>query len=371
MSASFTSAGFPRFVAGRAQILSGSYATSKEIQRYLKSVCKRFGLQKYIRYNSKVVGAIWQEEQGTWKVEVEGKATVESDVLINAGGILNNFRMPDIAGLSDFEGQLLHTAAWNGSVDLSGKHVAIIGAGASAVQVLPSIQKTCGHVDVYIRTPSWISPPFAHSQEGPVNPPYTVQDMQQFRDDPTFSVKTRKEMESHFNGMFKAFFKSTEEQQDLRAKFELRMKNLIKDEDLQKRLIPSFEVGCRRINPGESYLVALQKPNVQAVFEPIEAIAKDGILVGGQVRRADVLIAATGFDTTFRPRFPIIGRENNNLQDLWESTPVSYMGTGVAGFPNYLIFLGPNTPISNGSLMGMISRWKIQCSLKLSFDRFS
>ncbi|KAK0647922.1 putative sterigmatocystin biosynthesis monooxygenase stcW [Lasiodiplodia hormozganensis] len=178
--------------------------------------------------------------------------------------------------------------------------------------------------------------------------------MQQFRDDPIFSVKTRKEMENHFNGMFKAFFKSTEEQQDLRARFELRMKNLIKDEDLQKKLIPSFEVGCRRINPGESYLVALQKQNVQAVFEPIEAIAKEGILVGGHVRRADVLIAATGFDTTFRPRFPIIGRENNNLQDLWESNPVSYMGTGVAGFPNYLMFLGPNTPISNGSLMGSL-----------------
>ncbi|GME30535.1 hypothetical protein BKA56DRAFT_556052 [Neofusicoccum parvum] len=330
------------------------YATSKEIQNYLKSVCKRFSLEKYIEYNSKVVGTTWQEKQGTWKVEVEGKATAESEILINAGGILNNFRMPDIAGLSDFDGRLLHTAAWDDSVDLSGKRVAIIGAGASAVQVLPSIQQTCGHVDVYIRTPSWISPPFARSRDGPINPPYTVQDMQRFRDDSTFSVKTRKEMENQFNGMFKAFFKSTGEQQDLRAKFESRMKSLINDEDLQKRLIPSFEVGCRRINPGESYLVALQRSNVQAVFEPIEAVVKEGIRVGGQVRRADVLIAATGFDTTFRPRFPIIGRENDNLQDLWESNPVSYMGMGVSGFPNYLIFLGPNTPISNGSLMGAL-----------------
>lgn len=131
------------------------------------------------------------------------------------------------------------------------------------------------------------------------------------------------------------------------------MRELITDRHLQNKLIPSFEAGCRRINPGEQYLVALQKSNVQAIFDPIEEITATGVVVSGDVEHpADVLIAATGFDTTFRPRFPIIGRDGLNMQDLWRSDPASYMGIGVAGFPNYLTFLGPNTPISNGSLMG-------------------
>lgn len=142
----------------------------------------------------------------------------------------------------------------------------------------------------------------------------------------------------------------------MRARFESRMKELVTDKDLQKKLIPSFEAGCRRINPGEQYLVALQKPNVRAIFDPIKEITATGVVVSeGMEHPADVLIAATGFDTTFRPRFPIIGRGGLNLQDLWSSDPTSYMGIGVSGFPNYLTFLGPNTPISNGSLMGEYS----------------
>lgn len=139
----------------------------------------------------------------------------------------------------------------------------------------------------------------------------------------------------------------------MKAQFESRMKELITDKDLQKKLIPSFEAGCRRINPGEQFLVALQKPNVRAIFDPIEEVTATGVVVsGGMEHPADVLVAATGFDTTFKPRFPIIGRDGTNLQDLWRSDPTSYMGIGVSGFPNYLTFLGPNTPISNGSLMG-------------------
>lgn len=131
------------------------------------------------------------------------------------------------------------------------------------------------------------------------------------------------------------------------------MKQLIKDESLQEKLIPPFEAGCRRINPGEGYLIALQKPNVQPIFDPLKKIYANGVVTSdGQEHPVDVLIAAIGFNTTFRPRFPILGVGDVNLQDLWEKSPTSYMGTGVSGFLNYLVFLGPNTPISNGSLIG-------------------
>ena len=153
--------------------------------------------------------------------------------------------------------------------------------------------------------------------------------------------------------MFGAFKRDGSEQVALRARFEGRMKFLIQDEELQKKLIPSFEAGCRRINPGEDYLLALQEANVSPIFYPIREIVPHGVVTrDGEIHEVDILIAATGFNTSFRPRFPIIGLDGANLQDLWGKNPISYFGIAVSGFPNYLMFLGPNTPISNGSLMG-------------------
>ncbi|KAG8412573.1 hypothetical protein J3458_014283 [Metarhizium acridum] len=260
--------------------------------------------------------------------------------------------MPNIEGLGTFAGPTLHTAAWDSSVDLQGKTIAIIGSGASSIQVLPQLQAKCKHINVYIRTPSWICPPVVVPNAGSSNYTYQDEERELFRKDEKNYINSRKEIESQFNSMFGAFFKLNPEQQDMRNRFEARMRCIIKDEELQRRLIPSFEAGCRRINPGEQYLISIQEPNVQPVFDPIQRATPSGIIAGGVEYPADVIVAATGFNTSFRPRFPIIGRKGLNLQDIWGKDPISYFGTGVSGFPNYLIYLGPNTPISNGSLMG-------------------
>lgn len=331
-----------------------SYSSSSEINNYLRAVAHRFSLEKYIRYNTKVISATWSETSSNWTVVTEAGDVIESEILVNAGGILNNYQMPEIPGLDGFEGQVLHTAAWDPSVNFQDKKVAIIGSGASAVQVLPQLQPICDQISIFIRTPSWISPPFVKANVGAEssNYVYTEAEKALLRKNEQHYIDMRKEVEDQFNGMFDAFFKAAPEQRDMRNRFEERMKTLIKDEELQKNLIPSFEAGCRRINPGEQFLVSIQEPNVQPVFDGIERMTKTGIAAGGEEHKVDILVAATGFNTSFRPRFPILGRGGANLQDVWSSDPASYMGTGVCGFPNYLIFLGPNTPISNGSLMG-------------------
>ncbi|GKT95034.1 hypothetical protein Ct61P_12884 [Colletotrichum tofieldiae] len=294
------------------------FASSSEIQCYLKTVCRQFDLEKNISYNSKVVEARWQEEKGTWSVKVEGLDAMgeyESDILVNAGGILNNFQMPDIPGLSEFAGPVIHTAAWDDKIDLVGKRVAIIGAGASAVQLLPAIQPLCSSVDIYIRTPSWICPPVGLPPGSVDNPSYTPAERHRFRKDAEYSLRMRKDMETEFNNMFAAFFKDSQEQNDMREEYRRYMTSLISDPDLQVQLIPSFEAGCRRINPSAPYLVALQKSNVHPVFDPITRIDENGVVLTssekqqeGERRPVDILISATGFDTSFRPRFPIIGR---------------------------------------------------------------
>ncbi|KAH8897442.1 FAD/NAD(P)-binding domain-containing protein [Thozetella sp. PMI_491] len=347
------------------------YATSGEIQRYMKSVCSLFGLDSHMVFSTRVTSAQWQEDHGVWTITTEGATAggvYECEILINAGGILNNYSMPDISGLADFKGPIVHTAAWDDTVDLADKRVAIIGAGASAVQVLPAIQPLCKSIDIYIQTPSWVSPPVGLDPDranGAPNPKYTQAERDAFRQDTAHFLQTRKGMESKFNDSFAAFFKAGTEQHGMRARYEAYMRGLIHDAELQEKLIPGFEAGCRRVNPSQAYLAAVQETNVRPVFDSIIRIVPDGVEVQAKpstaeqsttaaVHSADVIIAATGFDTSFKPRFPILGRGGVDLRLLWDSNPVSYMGTGVSGFPNYLTFLGPNTPISNGSLTGPI-----------------
>ncbi|RFU26531.1 hypothetical protein B7463_g9795, partial [Scytalidium lignicola] len=344
-----------RILEKNAEIGGTCYASSSEIQSYLKAVVLHYRLDPYIHFNSKVEEAVWREDSSTWSVSVEGRGKFDCDILVNAGGILNNPKFPNLKNIDSFKGQLVHTAAWDNNIDVKNKRVAIIGAGASAIQVLPEIQSAAANVDIYIRTPSWISPPAGAQFNGEHNHIYTEEEKAQFRDDPNHSLRTRKDMESSFNCMYRAFFKGSDEQKQFVKKLDTHMRELIHSEGLQKGLIPSFEVGCRRINPGERYLEALQRDNVEPVFSDIQEVTPTGIRdADGTERPVDIIIAATGFDTSFRPRFPIIGRNGVDLRELWKTNPVSYCGLAVSGFPNYLIFLGPNTPIANGSLIGAL-----------------
>lgn len=179
---------------------SSSYASSNEILDYLKRFTREHDLEKLIQFNSKVVKARWSEASGTWKVKIEGRTNeIESEILVNAGGILNNPKLPNIEGFSSFAGQTLHTACWDPKVKLDGKRVAIIGSGASAVQVLPEIQPVCSQIDVYIRTPSWITAPagLCSADPGELNPFYSKQEKKQFLNDEDVYLDTRKKLEDY------------------------------------------------------------------------------------------------------------------------------------------------------------------------------
>ncbi|CAK7235446.1 hypothetical protein SBRCBS47491_009296 [Sporothrix bragantina] len=334
---------------------SSFYSSSAEIQSYVKAVAFYYNVYSSITFNTPVTRAVWSEVRSKWTVSVKDAPDVECEVLVNGSGILNNFKLPDIKNMDSFRGPVIHTADWDADVDLGGKHVAIIGAGASAIQTLPAIKSVVRHADVYIRTPSWIMSPVLESMAATKNNhQYTPEEKARFRQDEDYYVTFRKDMEVASNNVLKAFIRGSKEQAELRKTLEENMKALITDPALQDRLIPTFEVGCRRLSPGEPYLATLQEPNITPVFDEIESVQPDGVVAGGVLRPADVIIAATGFDTSFRPRFSIIGEGGVDLRDLWKDDPVAYCGLAVAGFPNYLVFLGPNTPISNGSVMGTL-----------------
>ncbi|KHN97490.1 monooxygenase [Metarhizium album ARSEF 1941] len=328
------------------------YSSSEEIHGYLKKVAKHFDLEQYIRYSTTVVSATWNETTNTWAVGINDETTIQCEILINAAGILHRPQLPDIKGLETFAGDLVHTAAWDSRLDLRGKRVALIGSGSSGIQILPQLQPTCSSIRVYIRTPGWIAPPMADADSESPNRDYTTGEKALFRQDARGYARMRKEINSNLNGMFKVLLKASPEQQSIRDALETRMRSLIRDDALRHHLVPKFEVGCRRVNPCEQFLYSVQEKNVTAVFSPIDEVTPRGLVSGGIEHQVDVIVAATGFDNSFKPQFPVLGRDGVDLRDIWAEEPVSYLGTGVSGFPNYLTFLGPNTPIANGAFMG-------------------
>jgi cation diffusion facilitator CzcD-associated flavoprotein CzcO len=200
----------------------------------------------------------------------------------------------------------------------------------------------------FIREPTWVSP-----VQGLEQHVFSSQEKQEFVDKSGHLLEYRKGVETGLNGQFAIFLKNTQLNNETHDYMKEQMKKKLHDEYLENKLIPEWSVGCRRLTPGVGYLESLRKENVQVVYGEISAITEKGCLCDdGKEYPVDVLICATGFDTTFKPRFPLIGPSGANLQEVWsKDDPESYLGIAAADFPNYMTFLGPNCPIGNGPVL--------------------
>lgn len=357
---------------------SAVYAGSGEIFNYFDTFARRYHLRKYCKTQHKVVGASWNHSRGGYDVKVADEASGREfhdwcDILVNAGGILNAWRWPAIPGIDKYKGKLLHTANWDRTVDLTGKHVGLIGNGSSGIQVLPTIQPHVKKVTTFIREPTYVSP-----VQGLEQHVFTPQELHDFANKPGALLQYRKNVESGLNGQFALFLKNTTIQNSTRSYMLEQMRQKLNDKFLEERLVPQWPLGCRRLTPGVGYLESLTKPNVQVVYGGIDEITEKGCLCSdGNEYPVDVLICATGFDTSFKPRFPVIGPSGGNLQDAWAKEAKSYFGLAAADTPNYLIFLGPNCPIGNGPVLSAIEAqadWmmavidRYQCNNMYSFS---
>ncbi|KAA8569390.1 hypothetical protein EYC84_001035 [Monilinia fructicola] len=306
------------------------------------------------------IGCFWDEEAGKWTVKI--KQTSESgervfeetcDLLLHATGILNNFKWPDIKGIEKFKGKVVHTARWPDDYQeeqWKNESVAIIGSGASSVQTLPSMQPHVKHIDVYVRTAIWFISVAGNDGNGKE---YTPEERETFRNDVTALVKYANRLENEINGLWEVFFKDSPAQEQAKKLFGARMEEFIKDKRLLKGLTPKFSIGCRRITPGDPYMKAIQEPNVDVHFSAVEEITEDSVIDSeGQERKVDTVICATGFDVSYRPRFPIIGQNGVDLREKWKKIPESYLGLTVPDMPNFITFIGPTWPVENGSVIG-------------------
>jgi cation diffusion facilitator CzcD-associated flavoprotein CzcO len=337
---------------------SSFYAGGPEILAYIKRTAVKYSLTKDVHLNAKVVCTEWNEEDGKWHIQIEqnGKIIEDiSDILVNASGYLNNWKWPDIDGLKDFEGHLVHSAQWKDEYNFEGKRIGLIGNGSSAIQILPQIEPVAAHTTCFIRNPTWISTNFAaeHAGAGGKNFSYTEEQKSEFRSNPNKLFQLRKSLEHEMNKTFGLMLKDSAKHTQLHDFIkQLMLKRLGGDNELAAKLIPQYSVGCRRLTPGDGYLESLISTNVTVTMSPIQRFTKTGIQTAdNEHHELDAIICATGFDVSFRPNWKLIGRDGVDLTQAWLTDPEGYFGIAVHGFPNYFVFTGPNFPVGHGSLL--------------------
>jgi cation diffusion facilitator CzcD-associated flavoprotein CzcO len=323
---------------------SRRFAPQAEIQAYVEEVARRHGVLGKVRTNTEVTGARWDEERSVWLLDTSAGAH-EADVLIAACGQLSVAKTPSIAGLESFEGPAFHTSQWRHDVDLTGKRVAVVGTGCSAIQAVPAIQPIVAHLDIYQRSPGWTMSKMDFA--------YSERTQRLFE---RFPVLQRLDRLAIFAFMEFGALGMTGQRWALspfRAIGRRQIDRAIEDDELRAAVTPSDEVGCKRLMLTDEWYPTLTKPNVELITEPIDAVTAAGVRAkDGTERPADVLVLATGFKTHgFVAPMEIIGSAGRTLAEEWAPVPRAYLGTSVPGFPNMFLLYGPNTNGGTGSVI--------------------
>ncbi|KAL4944982.1 hypothetical protein BDV06DRAFT_232163 [Aspergillus oleicola] len=354
------------------------FSHTADIWEYLDKVCNTFCLRKYMQFHTEVIESCWVEAEGQWKVRLRrqrpGQEPEEFNdychVLLNACGVLSNPKWPSTPGLNSFKGRVIHTADWPsdyGPEQWKHDRIAVVGSGASSVQAVAGLQPHTGHLDVFVRTPVWFG--VLAGNTGAPAKVYSDAERAEFRTNPTALVEHAKNIEAEVNGMWGAFYRDSPAQKGASGFFRQRTTSIIKDERLAQGFTPSFGFGCRRITPGDPYMEAIQQPNVDVHFCAVSSITEDGVVGSDELeRKVDTIVCATGFDNTYRPQFPTIGRNGVDLREKWKKIPEAYLGLAVPDMPNYITFIGPSWPIQNGSVMAplhSVSEYAIQLLKKM------
>lgn len=273
----------------------------------------------------------------------------------------------------------MHSASWDHSVDLDGKTIGVVGTGSTSVQIVPQLQKIAKQVQVYMRSPTWISPPFGAGaltsdlQKGQDVDPgqrqykFSEADRKKFKNDPEYHLDFRRRIESEINGLFGMYRQGSDLSKQFRQVITDEMNRRMGPghEELKSFIIPQWSPGCRRISPGDGYLEALVQDNVQPVFGGIERVTPDGIMTAdGVEHKMDVLICATGFQVAFKPAFKVINAAGKSIDEDWSEGVNLYMGVSAPRFPNYYTIVGPGATWSNGTLLPSIET-TIEYSVKM------
>ena len=317
---------------------SRTYAPGRELKAYADHCVAKYGIESRIRFGTEVTGAVFDDAADLWRLETSaGECTARH--LINAAGVLNVPKLPDIDGVDTFAGTTLHTARWDHGADLSGKRVAVIGTGASAVQLIPEIAPKVAHLTVFQRTPIWCFPKFDVPLSAParwaMRLPFgsTAQRLlSQAYVEVTFPLAAQ------YHGVFP--LSGGAERMGLSY-----LRREVSDPALREKLTPRYAVGCKRPAFHNTYLSTFNRDNVSLVTEPIDRITPTGVVThDGIAHEVDMLVLATGFKVmdVDSGSFGLIGPGGRSLAEFWTDNRMqAYEGVSVPGFPNFFNVCGP------------------------------
>ncbi|KUH82155.1 MULTISPECIES: NAD(P)/FAD-dependent oxidoreductase [unclassified Mycobacterium] len=318
------------------------YSTGAEIRQYANEVADKYDVRRHMRFETTVEGARWDEDARVWSIALRGGETLVARFLITATGFLSQPRLPDIPGIADFEGKVIHTAAWDDDYDPAGRRVAIIGTGSTAVQLIPELAKTAGVLTVYQRTATYVYPriDFGLSDRAKrlfARIPLT-QRLVRAVTDAIYEFFAYTSLH-HRRLLFRRLLVGAG---DVDKMFRFAS---IRDKKLRAKLTPGYDFGCKRPTFSNSYYRTFTKPNVNLQADGIDHIEADGIVnVDGTKTIIDTLVLATGYDL-WEANFPaieIIGREGRDLGKWWRETRFqAYQGMSMPYFPNYLSLASP------------------------------
>ncbi len=318
------------------------YAPGSELKDYAERCADEFGLRPRVRLNSFVTGAEWDDTAHVWRLSLEGEdKPLVARYVVGATGVLTKPKPPEIPGLDEFAGVVMHTARWDDSVELRGKRVALVGTGASAVQVVPSIAPQVGSLTVFQRTPIWCLPKL----DGPV--PAAVRRL--FARVPAVQRALRLGSQAYVELTFPLAAHYSTVLPLTRASTGLALSHLrrqVHDPLVRDKLTPRYGLGCKRPGFSNDYLPTFNRSNVELVTERIDRVLPSGIRTADGVERdLDVLVLATGFrvfEPGNMPPFPVRGSAGTDLARFWaEHRFQAYEGVSVPGFPNHFAILGP------------------------------
>jgi cation diffusion facilitator CzcD-associated flavoprotein CzcO len=328
---------------------SRRYPRRDEILAYLEDCTDKYRLRAHLRLGTEVVSADFDEGAAQWRVRTATGEEIVSDFLVSATGQLSRPADPKLPGIASFEGEMFHSARWNHDCDLSGKRVAAVGTGASAVQYIPEIAPRVEKLHVFQRTPGWTVPK--------PDRPYRPREKALFRRFPWLLRISRTLVFLRFETLNLAFTNTVSwVTKPYEIGHKLRVRRLFRDPELREKLVPDYPLGCKRALVTSEYLTALAEPNVEVVTRPVREIRSSSIVAeDGTEREVDAIVLGTGFQTNdFLAPMAIRGLGGRDLNDAWREGAEAYLGMAVSGFPNMFILYGPNTNLGSGSIIYML-----------------
>jgi cyclohexanone monooxygenase len=320
-----------------------SYAAQPEILEYMRKTVTDIDLWPHIRLNTGITAATWDDGTSTWQLTTDAGEEVVADVLISGQGMFGELKYPAIEGRETFAGVAMHTGAWDETVALEGKRVAVIGSAASAVQSIPEIAKVAGHLTVFQRSANWVLPK--------EDVEHTPEQLDRFSDEPG-ALQEYHDGIMAFLGPSSPFSNPTI---NAAAEWVAAVAiEAVEDPEVRKKLTPTTPWGCMRPLFSNHYYPTFNRPNVSLVTDAIERITPTGVVTADGVEHAvDVVVFATGYVVDkFASRIPITGRDGLSLDKAWADGAQAHLGITTSGFPNLFMLYGPNT--NQGSLIPMI-----------------